>query len=51
MMYRILTAIAIAISWAFIYLLDLTGKPYIFLVPLLILAIFQISEKRSKKRI
>jgi hypothetical protein len=51
MMHRILTASAIAISWVFIYLLDLTGKPYIFFIPLAILAIFQISEKRSKKRI
>ncbi|CAB4567178.1 MAG: hypothetical protein F2555_02465 [Actinobacteria bacterium] len=51
MMYRILTAGAIAISWVLIYILDLTGKPYIFFIPLAILAIFQVSEKRSKKRV
>jgi hypothetical protein len=50
MKYRILTALAIAVSWMLIYVLDLKGKPFIFFVPLAILASFQISEKRFKKK-
>lgn len=49
MFYRAVTAAAILITGLIIYLLNLNERSWIYLAPLLILAIFQMSENKLRK--
>jgi len=49
MKYRILTAGAVIVTWIVVYFLDLTTNSAIFLIPLAVLAFFQLGEKRMKR--
>ena len=49
MAYRIATAGAVLFAWLAIYLLGFTNNSYAFLIPLAVLAFFQINEKRMSK--
>ena len=49
MKYRFLTAGAVILTWLFVYLLDLTENGFALLIPLAVLAFFQINEKRMSK--
>jgi hypothetical protein len=49
MRYRVLTAGAVLLTWLVIYLLDFTKSPIAFLIPLAVLAFFQMGEKRLSK--
>lgn len=49
MKYRFITAGAVLLTWLFIYLLNLTSNWFAILIPVVVLAIFQINEKRIRK--
>jgi hypothetical protein len=49
MRYRFLTVGAVLLTWVVIYFLDLTDNWAAVLIPVAVLAIFQINEKRIRK--
>lgn len=49
MKYRFLTAGAVILTWLVVYLLNLTDNEFALLIPLTVLAFFQIYEKRMSK--
>jgi len=50
MIFRVVTVAAVLLTWFILYLLDLTRNAYSFLIPLLVLAVFQALEKRYRKK-
>lgn len=51
MTYRFATAGAVLLAWLIIYLLGLTSNSYAFLIPLAVLATFQINEMRKRRNL
>jgi hypothetical protein len=49
MKYRLVTAGAVLVTWIVVYLLNLTDNALTFLIPLAVLAFFQIGEKHLSK--
>ena len=46
MKFRVITVGAVMVAWLCIYLLDLIQNPIVTLLPIAVLAFFQIGEKR-----
>ena len=51
MAYRIATAGAVLLAWLAIYLLGFTNNSYAFLIPLAVLAAFQINEMKKRRNL
>lgn len=51
MTYRFVTAAFVLSTWVVIYLLGFTGNPYAFLIPLAVLATFQINEMKKRRNL
>ena len=51
MTYRIATAGAVLLAWLAIYLLGFTNNSYAFLIPLAVLAAFQINEMKKRRNL
>jgi hypothetical protein len=50
MKYRFVTAGAVLLAWLVLYLLSLTDNAIAILIPIAVLAFFQIGEKRYLKK-
>ena len=51
MTYRFVTAAVVLSTWVVIYLLGFTGNSYAFLIPLAVLAAFQINEMKKRRNL
>lgn len=51
MAYRIATAGAVLLAWLAIYLLGFTSNSYAFLIPLAVLATFQVNEMKKRRNL
>lgn len=51
MTYRIATAGAVLFAWLIIHLLGFTSNSYAFLIPLAVLATFQINEMKKRRNL
>jgi len=51
MAYRFATAGAVLLAWLAIYFLGFTSNSYAFLIPLAVLAIFQINEMKKRRNL
>ena len=51
MTYRIATAGAVLFAWLVIHLLGFTSNSYAFLIPLAVLATFQINEMKKRRNL
>jgi uncharacterized membrane protein YgaE (UPF0421/DUF939 family) len=49
MKYRFITGGAVLLAWVLVYLLNLTNNWFAILIPVAVLAVFQIKEKRIRK--
>ena len=49
MKYRLLTGCAVLFTWIGLFLLNLTDNGFAILIPVAVLAFFQIGEKRYLK--
>jgi hypothetical protein len=49
MKYRFVTAGAVVLAWVIIFQLNLTRNGFSFLIPVAVLALFQLGEKRIGK--
>jgi hypothetical protein len=51
MKFRVITAGSVLAAWLFIYLLGLVQNPLVTLIPIAVLAFFQIGETRYLKNL
>jgi hypothetical protein len=49
MKYRLITGGAVLLTWLVLYFLHMTSKGYSVLIPVAVLAFFQMNEKRLSK--